>query len=98
MKSLHFYITLALGALCFVLSITSIVLGRSNNNLQLQQQRQQEEINKGNAALQIGQNMLRDMAELSLKNDKIKQVLTSHGLTVNVAPTPTPTPAPTPSR
>jgi len=94
MKSLHFYTTLALGALCLVLSITSIVLGRSNNSLQLQQQQQQAEINKGNTSIQIGQNLLRDMAELPLKNDKVKQVLTRRGLTVSAAPTSTPTPTP----
>ena len=96
MKSLHFYITLALGALCLALSITSIVLGRSNNSLQLQQQQQQAEINRGNMSAQIGQNILRDMAEVSLKNEKIKQVLSRNGYSVNVAPSATP--SATPSR
>ena len=93
MKSLHFYTTLALGAVCLLLSITTIVLGRSNNSLQLQQQQQQAEINKGNTSLQVGQALLRDIAELSLKNDKLKELLSRRGLTVNVAPTPTPTPS-----
>jgi len=93
MKAPQFYITLALGALCLVLSLTAIVLGKSNNNLQQQQQSQQAEINRGNMSIQIGQNMLRDMAELSLKNDKIKQVLARNGYTVNAAPTPAPTPS-----
>jgi len=93
MKAPQFYITLALGALCLVLSITAIVLGKTNTNLQQQQQVQQEEINKGNMSIQIGQNMLRDMAEISLKNDKIKQVLARNGYTVNAAPSPTPTPS-----
>ena len=94
MKSLHFYITLALGAICLVLSITTIVLGRSNNSLQLQQQQQQAEINRGNMSVQIGQNILRDMAEISLKNEKIKQVLANSGYTVNIAPKASPSPSP----
>ncbi|MEI6561499.1 MAG: hypothetical protein WCO68_05365 [Verrucomicrobiota bacterium] len=88
MKSLHYYTTLALGAVCLLLSVTTIVLGRSNNSLQLQQQQQQAEINKGSTSLQIGQTLLRDIAELSLKNDKLKQLLSRRGLTVNPAPTP----------
>jgi len=96
MKSLHYYTTLALGAVCLLLSITTIVLGRSNNTLQLQQQQQQAEINKGNTSLQIGQTLLRDIAELSLKNDKLKQLLARRGLTVN--PVPTPSPSPTSSK
>ena len=93
MKSLQYYITLALGVICLALSITTIVLGRSNNSLQLQQQQQQAEINRGQASMQVGQNILRDLAELSLKNEKIKQVLANNGYTVNIAPTPTPTPS-----
>ena len=93
MKPFQFYTTMALGALCLALSITTIVLGKSNNNLQSRQQQQQAEINRGNMSAQVGQNILRDMAEVSLKNDKIKQVLARNGYTVNVAPTPTPTPS-----
>jgi len=95
MKVPQFYVTLALGTLCLALSITSIVLGKNNNALQLQQQKQQEEINRGNMSVQVGQNLLRDMAELSLKNDKIKQVLARNGYTVNVAPATTPASSPT---
>ena len=94
MKSLHYYTTLALGAVCLLLSITTIVLGRSNNSLQLQQQQQQVEINKGNLSMQVGQNLLRGMAEPSLKSEKIKQVLTRYGLTVTVNPTSTSAPSP----
>ena len=94
MKALHFYITLALGAICLALSLTTVVLGRSNNSLQVLQQQQQAEINKGNLSMQVGQNLLRGMAEPSLKNEKIKQVLTRYGLTVTVNPTPTPAPSP----
>jgi len=90
MKAPQFYTTLALGTLCLILSITSIVLGKNNNNLQRQVQIQQEEINRGNQSLQIRQNLLKDLAEISLKNEKVKLILSNNGYTVNVAPTPTP--------
>lgn len=99
MKAPQFYITLALGTLCLILSITTIVLGKNNNNLQRQVQEQQAEIQKGNISLQIRQKLLEDMAPLSLKNEKIKLILANNGWTVNVNPsanaasTPTPTPS-----
>ena len=94
MKIPQFYITLGLSTLCLLLSITSILLGKTNSSLQQQYQAQQEEINRGNVSMQLGQNILRDMAQLSLKNDKIKQVLAQNGYTVNVAPSATPSPTP----
>jgi len=98
MKVPQFYVTLALGTLCLALSITSIVLGKTNNALQREQQAQQEEINRGNMSVQVGQNLLRDMAELSLKNEKIKQVLAKNGYTVNVAPAANSNTSPTPAK
>ena len=93
MKVPQFYITVALGAICLVLSITSLLLSKSNQNLQAQFQAQQEEINKGELSLKVGQNLLRDMAELSVKNEKIAAVLKNNGFTVNANPSATPTPA-----
>jgi len=93
MKVPQFYITVALGVICLVLSITSLLLSKSNQNLQAQFQAQQEEINKGELSLKVGQNLLRDMAELSVKNEKIAAVLKNNGFTVNANPSATPTPA-----
>ena len=95
MKAPQFYTTLALGALCLILSVTTIVLEKANSNLQLEQQKQQPEIYKGNVA----QGLLRDIAELSLRNDKIKQALAANGMTVNApaAPAPASSPSATPS-
>ena len=90
MKAPQFYLTSALGALCLILAITSIVLGKTNNSLAVTQQQQQEEINRGNMSMQVGQNLLRDMAELSLRNEKIKDVLARNGYTVNAAPASSP--------
>ena len=95
MKPPQFYITVALGAVCLVLSIAAIALGQSNQRLQIQLQSQQEEINQAAGNFQQAQAMIRDMAPLSLKNDKIKQALARVGVnvTVNASPTPSPSPA-----
>jgi hypothetical protein len=90
MKVPQFYITVALGAICLLLSITSIMLTKSSQNLQTQFQAQQEEINKGDLGNRVGQNLLHDMAELSVKNTKIAEVLKANGYTVNVNPSATP--------
>ena len=90
MKVPQFYITVALGAICLLLSITAIMLNKSSQNLQTQFQTQQEEINKGELSNRIGQNLLHDMAELSIKNEKVAAVLKANGYTVNVNPSATP--------
>lgn len=54
--------------------------------LQVKQQQlqvQQEQINTANTiSQQVGPALLRDMAVVSIKNDKIKKILSSHGYTV----------------
>ena|SRR5438067_2202829 len=95
MKPTQFYIVVALGAVCLILSIAVIALGQSNQRLQMEAQQQQEEINKGQISQQIGTNIVRDIAQLSLKNDKLKEVLTKNGFNVTVNPTaPAGSPAP----
>ena len=91
------------------MAIISIGLGKSNQSLIQKQQQQQAEINRGQMSVQIGQNLLRKMAEVSLHNEKIKEVLAANGFSVQpanqaapaapapAAPTPAPTPAPAPA-
>lgn len=90
MKPPHFYTALAVATLCFILSLTTILLGNSNmkaqNALQKQQaqlQAQQEEINRGNAYQQAANNILRDMATVSLQDTAMKDLLSKYGFTVN---------------
>lgn len=90
MKIPQFYITVALGVVSLVLSVASILITKSNQALQVQFQAQQEELNKGELSFRVGQNLLRDMAELSLKNPKIAEVLKASGYTVNINPSATP--------
>jgi len=100
---IYYYISVAAAALCLVLSIVLFAVGSSNqtlqNDVQAQQvelQKQQEEINKGQAISQkVGPELLRDMAVASTKNEKMKQLLAKNGYTVNVAtPAPGSSPAP----
>jgi len=71
--------------------------GQKNQDLQVQLQNQQAEINKGSMSQQIGVNMLKDIAQASLKNDKLKDVLTKNGYNVTVNANSSPSPAATPS-
>lgn len=84
MKPTQFYIGAALGAACLVLSIASVSMGQSNQRLQTEAQAQQLEINKGNMSQQIGTNLLREMAQSSVKNEKMKAVLAKNGFNVQV--------------
>jgi hypothetical protein len=90
---------------CVILCIVVLALGKSNQSLQLEVQKkqqdlqaQQEQINEGNIiSQQIGPNLLRDMATVSVKNEKMKLLLGKHGYQVNTPPPGTPgaaTPAP----
>ena len=93
MKPTHYYIALALAALCLVLSLTLFFLGSSTRNqqadfqkLQAQYQTQQEQINVGiTMSQQIGPNLLRDMASFA-DDAAMKAVLVKHGYNPNAAP------------
>ena len=95
-----FYISVGASALCLVLSIVVFAVGLSNQTLQTEVQKQQQalqaqqaEIENGNRISQeIGQGVLKDMATVSLKNDKMKALLAKHGYNVQVAPNNTPAP------
>ncbi len=102
MKSTQFYIATALSALCLILSIWVIVLGRSNQHLQQELQAQQNDINKGSAAQQVGSTILREMGQVALGDEKMKEVLAKNGFTLTLNPpaktgTSSATPSPAPS-
>lgn len=121
MKSLPFLIATGASAISVLLGIWLFFLGNTNQGLQgeiqkLQQQAQtqqgilqvkqqqlqvqQEQINTANTiSQQVGPALLRDMAVASIKNDKIKKILSSHGYSVEqkddkAAPAGAATPAP----
>ena len=86
MKPTHYYIAVALAALCLVLSLTLFFLGSSTRSqqadlqkLQAQYQTQQEQINAGlTISQQVGPNLLRDMASVT-DDAGMKAVLSKHG-------------------
>ena len=108
---ISFYISVATAALSLVLAVIVLAIGYGNQGLQSQIQAQQKEIQKQQVELQkqqdqintaqqinqkLGPDILRDMAVVSLKNDKMKALLGKHGYNVQQS-TPAPgsaTPAP----
>ena len=95
---ISYYISLVASALSVVLAIVLLWIGNVNQGLQLEVQKQQQDlqaqqqvIEKGNAiSQQVGPNILRDMAVSSLKNDKMKALLAKHGYNVQQQATPAP--------
>jgi len=102
MKPPQFIVTVTLSVIPLFLVIYLIVKGPQNQNLQMQVQAQQQEINSGSMAQQIGTSLLKDIGQASLKDEKLKDVLSENGFTIkNSAASPTPssssaTPAKTP--
>ena len=95
-----FYISVGASALCLILSIVVFAVGLSNQTLQTEVQKQQQAIQAQQAEIEngarinqeISQGVLKDMATVSLKNDKMKALLAKHGYNVQVAPNNTPAP------
>ena len=98
MKPPQFITTVILSLIPLILVINLIFIGQKNQSLQAQLQAQQEEINKGSMTQQIGVNILKEIAAGSVKDDKLKEVLSKSGysVTVNASPSPSPSPAATP--
>ena len=93
-----FYISVGASALCLILSIVVFAVGLSNQTLQTEVQKQQQAIQAQQAEIEngarinqeISQGVLKDMATVSLKNDKMKALLAKYGYNVQVTPSTTP--------
>ena len=83
MKPPQFIAATVLSVIVLILSIVLVVTGNTNSKLQTQLQAQQEDINKGSMSQQVGVNILKAIAQGSVKDDKLKEVLTKSGYTVN---------------
>jgi Na+-transporting NADH:ubiquinone oxidoreductase subunit NqrC len=90
MKPPQFVVAVVLSLVPLVLVITLIFMGQKNQTLQAQLQTQQEAINQGSMSQQIGTNLLKEIAQASVKDDKLKDVLTRAGFSVSVNASPTP--------
>ena len=98
MKPPQFLATVILSLIPLILVIILIFMGQKNQALQAQLQTQQADINKGSMSQQIGVNLLKEIAAASIKDEKLKDVLTKSGysVTVNSSATPSPSPAANP--
>lgn len=92
MKPPQFIVAVVLALIPLILVINLIFIGQKNQSLQNQLQGQQEQINKGSMTQQIGVNILKEIAAASVKDDKLKDVLTKSGYSVTVS-SPSPSPA-----
>ena len=100
-----FYISVVASSLCLVLSVVVLAISNSNQSLQEEVQKKQQALQAQQQALQaqqteieagaqinqkIGPELLKDMASVSGKNEKMKSLLAKHGYTVEVKSTPAP--------
>jgi predicted Holliday junction resolvase-like endonuclease len=81
-SSAQYLISVVLGVVCLVLSVSAIVSGKANTRLQQELQAQQIEINKGMQSQQVATNLLRDIGPAATKNSKLKDLLTRNGFTL----------------
>ena len=98
MKPPQFIVAVILSLVPLILVINLIFMGQKNQSLQANLQGQQEAINKGSMTQQIGVNLLKEIAAASVKDDKLKDVLSKSGysVTVNASPAPAASPSATP--
>jgi hypothetical protein len=92
MKPAQYYVLIAIGAACLLLSIVGMAVAKSNQHLQTELQQQQEEINRGTQSQQMRNTLIRDIAQAAVdkKDNVLKEILTRAGfsLTPNAAAAP----------
>lgn len=91
MKSWQYTVSLILGVVSLVLSVSIVGISRSNmamqDSIQLRQQRLNGSV-LAPQAQQIANNVLQDMAATASKNEKMRTLLAKHGYNVPAAPPP----------
>lgn len=102
---IYYYVSTAAAGLCLLLSLVVLAIGNSNQSLQTELQKQQQEIQKQQEQInagttitqQVGPALVKDMASVALKNEKMKALLKTHGFDVQAAPTPAASPKAAPA-
>jgi len=96
MKSVHYFICLAISGLCLLMTVLLFLVGQSASGLQTTLAQQQEEINKGSMSQQVGANLLRDMIQLAVTNNnpRLFELLRRSGISVQAQPAAPPPAAP----
>lgn len=83
-------LAIILGGACLAASGFLVIIGQFTQAQQLELGRQQDEINKGSLCQQVGSNLLRDMGQIALQNERMRNLLQKHGFTLTVNPNPPP--------
>jgi len=89
MKLWQYTTGIILGVACVGLSITIVIIAKSNMVLQDSIQIRQQQLNNsvlGQQAQQITGNILQDMATTGAKNAKMRELLAKYGYSVPAAP------------
>jgi len=81
-KFSHDQIQTALGVLALVLVVALVVLSLVNRNLQRSVQLQQVQINNGRVTQQVATNVIKDLAQVSLRDSEISALLKKHGFEI----------------
>ncbi len=92
MQRWQFSVLLTLGIACLSLSLVTIVFARENRKLQETLQAQQALINKGSLSQQIGANLLREMAAVAQRDEKMRALLQENGFSLSANPAASPAP------
>jgi uncharacterized membrane protein len=82
MKRWQFLVSCSLSALCVIVALILIGMSRASTRLQIEMQKQQDEINRGTMSQQVGGNILRDMAGVATTNSRMRDLLARHGYTI----------------
>jgi type II secretory pathway pseudopilin PulG len=86
MTRVQYFISLAVGLLCLIFSVLLLVTGQSVVKTQTRLAQQQEEINRGSVSQQLGQTLLRDMGQVALVNERVRQLLAENGYSISYTP------------
>jgi len=88
MKPIQFYLLSLVGFVSLIFSIALVAVDQSNQTLHATAREQQAALAQAANNQQIFQNMVRDLAPLAAKEEKIKDLLTRNGFTVTLTPPP----------
>lgn len=97
MKSWQFFTVLLLSIACVAVSVATVVVNRSNRELQTDIQARRAKLNSGvfsQQGQQITSNILQAMANESASDASIRQLLLKHGYNVQAPPSAAPLQAP----
>jgi hypothetical protein len=75
---------LGLGLAALLLTLGLIALSFTNRGLQREIQAQQVQINNGRVTQQVATNVIRELAQISVKDSEILNLLKKHGFDVKV--------------